>query len=422
MASKSSIEKHFKTLRVQTARRRRDPFAEDDSSEEERDRRRSKSTVEKPVIAPPAPPPAPSIAPGKSSALAAADKLLDSEDDWLAPAKRNDRRPSPAPSQLPRSPVSAGAGRRGSLDVGLQSQGLQPHRDSRSARAQAAGPLAYLDDSDDEEALQPPPRVDRNPSPAPSRKSSDSAETQRRSSTPRGSRDAPNEQNPVLPSRHTVASPFAGTKYLEDSDSNSDDEAVTSRSNSTDETAADRTPSPGKKEHLEVKRVDKPKVQNGGGVSWRAFSASRTEQRNTELEALQSSLRKRGKSITFGAWAVTDDGQQIPIAQQFLSARTGSKKGRNNRGKSPPRRAEDTAAAEDEVADGGPVGVYDPKLFRTNPFTGSFGDLCTHKVVANYIPGEPVRRKESESERDADTPRSPNGGSIPSIRVEFPAI
>lgn len=368
----NDIQKHFKSLRVQTARRRRDPFNDfdDDSSEEERRPRQSshnptrKPPVEKPVKIPPSPAP-----PSKPSALSATEKLRDSDDDWLVPSSRTDRRPSPAPPQLPRSPVSAGAGRRGSLDVGLQSQELQSqaHRDSRSARAQAAGTLAYLDDSDDEEALQPPARADRHPSPAPPRKSSDSAETQRRSSTPRGSRDAPNEQHPVQPSRHTVASPFAGTKYLQDSDSDSDEEAVSSRSNSIDSTAAGKS---GKPERLEVKRVDKPKVQDGGGVSWRAFSASRTEQRNTEIDALQASLRQRGKSISFGTYAVTDEGKRVPVAPlQFLATGGGSKRGRaKNRGKSPPRRAEDTAATEDEVADGGPVGIYDPK---TNPFTGA---------------------------------------------------
>ena len=353
------IQRQFRSLRVQTARRR-DPFSTgfEDDSDDDRDRRSKSSTSAKKPAPPPVNPPT------KPSALAAADKLLDSDDEKLATAARSDRHPSPAPAQLARSPVSAGAGRRGSLDAGLQSQGLQTHRDSRSARAQAAGQLAYLDDSDDEEALQPPQRVGRHPSPAPPRKSSDSGENQRRSSTPRGSRDPPNLQQPIAQSRHTVASPFAGTKYLEDSDS--DEEAVTSRSNSTDETAA----APDKKETLEVRRVDKPKVQDGGGVSWRAFSASRTEQRNTEIEALQASLRKRGKSITFGTHALTDDGQRVPVpAQQLLANGGGSKRGRA-RGKSPPRRTEDTTATEDEVADGGPVGVYDPKQFKTNPFTG----------------------------------------------------
>lgn len=368
----TDIQKHFKSLRVQTARRRRDPF--EDDSDDERNRRRTSSTSARkraPAVGEPVKAPSVFAAPTKSSALAATDKLVDSDDERLIPTARSGRRPSPAPAQIARLPVSLPAGRRGSVDSGLQNQGLQGHRASRSARAQAAGPLAYLDDSDDEEALPPPPRTDRNCSPAPFRKSSDSPETQRRASTPRGTRDAPSEQHPVLPSRHTVASPFAGTKYLEDSDS--DEEAVSSRSNSTDETAAGNDINPEKKERLEVERVDKPKVQNGGGVSWRAFSASRTEQRNTEIEALQASLRKRGKSISFGTHAVTDDGQRIPLpTQQLLSTGGGSKRGgAKNRGKSPPRRAEDTAAAEDEVADGGPVGVYDPRQYKTNPFTGA---------------------------------------------------
>ena len=399
MANTYDIQKHFKGLRVETGRRRRarDPLAtgfEDDSDDDPTPTtaRKSKSvssalpTAPKsaPPVGKPVTPSVPNIA--KTSALSATDKLVDSDDDWLVPAKRTDRHPSPAPASLPRSSVSSGAGRRGSLDTGLQGQGLQTNRTARSARAQAAGTLAYLDDSDDEEESAPrPSRIDRSASPA-SFKKVDSVDPQRRASTPKGSREAPSEQPPpavaVVPSRHTVASPFAGTKYLEDSDS--DDEAVTSRSNSTDDTAAQLAAAAGspQKDRLEVERVDKPKVQHGGGVSWRAFSASRTEQRNTEIEALQATLRQRGKSISFGTHALTDDGKRVPLApQQFAAlagagagagaaaAAPGSKRGRT-RGKSPPRRAEDTAATEDEVADGGPVGVYDPKQYKTNPFTG----------------------------------------------------
>lgn len=368
----SDISRHFKALRVQTARRRRDPF--EDDSDDEVDRRRTSSTAARQPAAPVKTPTSattaqPAPAPTKSSALSATDILVDSDDDWLVPAKRSDRRPSPAPTSLS---AAARAGRRGSLDAGLAlRQRLPAHRDSRSARVQAAGPLAYLDDSDGDE--KHPLTTVRTASPAPPSRQSDSVDgQQRRSSTPRGTRDPPSEVQPVQPSRHTVASPFAGTKYLEDSDS--DEEAVTSRSNSTDDTAATSVAAESeKKETLEVQRVDKPKVQNGGGVSWRAFSASRAEQRNTEIETLQASLRSRGKSISFGSHALTDDGQRVPIArQQFLASGRGGKRGRaQNRGKSPPRRDEDTRGIEEEAAEGGPVGIYDPREYKTNPFTGA---------------------------------------------------
>lgn len=161
-------------------------------------------------------------------------------------------------------------------------------------------------------------------------------------------------------------------KYLQDSDS--DEEAVSSRKGSADSTAspdrkasnADEQPS----KRLEVKRVDKPK-QNGSGVSWRAFSASRAEQRYAEVEALQASLRQRGRAISFCPHVTTDDGKRIPLSA--TSERGPGPKGRA-RGKSPPRRAEDTKPSSDEMANrtgGGPVGIYDPVEFKTNPFTGT---------------------------------------------------
>ena len=370
------IKKHFQGLRVDTGRRKssRDPFADsfDDDSDEDRNRRsRSKSKQsppaekEKPASAP--------VAPAKtsvSSPYAAVDALRDNDDDFLDPPQRSDRRPSPAPSQLPLSRVTDGAGRRGSLDKGLQSKGLPArglpaNRPARSAVALAAGSLAYLDDSDDEGDVPPPPRANRYPSPAP-RKQSDPVDPLQRSSTPKGTREPPS-QPAAQPSRHTVASPFAGTKYLQDSDSEEEEEAVSSRKNSTDDvTPRETSTSP---QTLEVKRVDKPK-QDGGGVSWRAFSAGRAEQRNTEIEALQTSLRQRGKSISFGTHALTDDGNRVPVQltqEQLFAAASGRGKAR---GKSPPRRAEDTRPTDDEVADGGPVGIYDPTQYKTNPFTG----------------------------------------------------
>ena len=378
------IQKHFKGLRVDTGRRRRrrDPFADsfsEDDSDDDGDRRsRSKS---KPQAPPAAEKETKPVAPAKtsvSSPFANLDALRDSDDDFLSAPKRTDRRPSPAPTQLPQSRVTDGAGRRGSLDKGIQIKGLntgvQTTRAPRSAVAQAAGTLAYLDDSDDEDTVQQPSRANRYSSPAPTRKQSDPVDPLQRSSTPRGSREPPKEvpQPAAQPSRHTVASPFAGTKYLEDSDSDEDedeDEAVASRKSSVEETAIGRTESP-EKVKLEVKRVDKPKAQDGGGVSWRAFSAGRAEQRNTELQLLQTSLKQRGKSISFGSHAVTDDGNRIPIQPTPEQIFAGARGRQQSRGKSPPRRAEDTKPTDDEVADGGGIGIYDPKQFKTNPFTG----------------------------------------------------
>lgn len=379
MAQAQNIRKHFQGLRVEKGRRasRRDPFADpfDDDSDEEPDTR-SRSTTKQP-------PPAEkeklsTVAPAKPSvAIPSADHLI--QDDFLDPPKRPDRRPSPAPTQLPISRVSDGAFRRGSLDAGLQKKGLHGRtvpigRAPRSAVALAAGSLAYLDDSEEDEVEISPPRVNRYPSPAP-RKKSDPADGPRRSSTPKGSREPTRDafQAANQPTLHTVASPFAGTKYLQDSESDNEDdeEAVGSRSNSIDDTPSEGTTSLSSspdKQRLDIKRVDKPK-QNGGGVSWRAFSAGRAEQRNSEIEALQTSLRHRGKSISFGTHAVTDDGNRVPVtasAEQIF----GGSRGRKPRGKSPPRRSEDVKPTEDEILDGGPVGIYDPTQYKTNPFTG----------------------------------------------------
>ena len=367
------IQKHFQGLRVDTGRRkgRRDPFADpfDDDSDDDKDRRsRSKSKQSPPAEKETPAAVAPVLArTSVSSPYAAIDALRDKDDDSLSPPKRTtDRRPSPAPSQLPLTRVTDGAGRRGSLPGSLNLTGrVQTNRNPRSAVALAAGNLAYLDDSDDEDDAPLPPRPNRYPSPAP-RKPSEPVDPVRRSSTPQGSREPPKElaEAAAQPSLHTVASPFAGTKYLQDSESGSDEEAV-SRTNSVDETiSAESSASPDK----HVKRVDKPK-QNGGGVSWRAFSVGRAEQRNTEIEALQTSLRQRGKSIAFGTHALTDDGNRVPIPATAEQIFAGTRGRRTGRGKSPPRRAEDTKATDDEL-DGGPIGIYDPTQYKTNPFTG----------------------------------------------------
>lgn len=357
------IQKHFQGLRVDTGRRkgRKDPFADpfEDDSDDDKDRRsRSKSKQSPPAEK--EKPAAVALAPARTST----DALRDKDNDSLSPPKPTaERRPSPAPSQLPLTRVTDGAGRRGSLPGSLTGR-VQTNRNPRSAVALAAGNLAYLDDSEDEDDAPLQPRPNRYPSPAP-RKQSEAVDPVRRSSTPQGSREPPKElaEAAAQPSLHTVASPFAGTKYLQDSDSDSDEEAVSTRTNSVDDTTSTETST-----SPDIKRVDKGK-QNGGGVSWRAFSVGRAEQRNTEIEALQTSLRQRGKSIAFGTHALTDDGNRVPIPATSEQIFAGTRGRRTGRGKSPPRRSEDTRATDDEL-DGGPVGIYDPTQYKTNPFTG----------------------------------------------------
>lgn len=397
------IKQHFQGLRVDTGRKKgRDPFAtgfEDDESEEERQRSRRRDRSSKPKQAPLQPvggeaaqglrPKANPTAPAfgglpKTSVL---DQLRDSDDEWLgARPRRTDRRPSPAPAQLASLRVSDGAGRRGSIDKGLQAAGGKA---PRSAIVQAAGQLAYLDDSDDDEALVAPPKkgADRRPSPAP-RKSSDSDKRGERSWTPRGTRAPPKELGEAKPSRHTVASAFAGTKYLQDSDSD-DETAVSSRKSSADSGVAGAdddlldplTPYESARKHKspDIKRVDKPKQSNGSGVSWRAFSASRTEQRSAEIEALSASLRQRGKSISFGSYAITDDGKRVPVAVTtgLQRKRSGTARGPRPRGKSPPKRAEESGGlAEDDELDGTSAGgpFFDAREFKTSPLTGKQAD------------------------------------------------
>jgi len=349
------IQKHFKGLRADTGRRRgRDPFATgfEDDSDKGRSTKSKATTQKGEKSAAPTKPGTSSVA----SPFAQLDaSLRDSDDDLLDAQARTDRRPSPASSHLPQSRLADGATK--------QRRGSLPGRTPRSAVALAAGDLAYLDESEDEEALTATRRTDRRPSPAPRRKS-DRTDRSESASGSRGAREPPKEQSQtrVQPSRHTVASPFAGTKYLEDSET-SDEEAISSRQGSTDSNAASPPPdapdalSPYESalapKHPEIKRVDKPK-QNGSGVSWRAFSASRTEQRNAELEAIQASLRQRGKRIAFGTHAITDDGKKVPIArpttEQIFAAGSGGGRGRaRGRDKSPPRRAADLEPIEDEL-------------------------------------------------------------------------
>lgn len=378
------IHKQLKGLRVDTGRRkgRRDPFAtgfEDDSEEESIQRSRSQTKKAAPVVKP------------KQTSVVS---TRDSDDEFLdAPKPTKERRPSPAPPLLAASRVSEGAERRSSID-----QKLAQSRSAREARFSAAGNLALLDDSSDDNFLSPTKRANRRPSPAPRKDSSDSWASGHRSSTPRGGRDAPTEasqqQSRVQPPRHTVASAFAGTKYLQDSESSGDEEAVVSRNNSADgniEDIPELNPYESfNTKHPEVKRVDKrAQPQDGGGMSWRAFSTSRTEKRSAELETLQIQLKQRGKSISFGTHATTDDGKRVPIIAKsptlFTPGGSGGRGRQQGRGKSPPRRTGDVEPDDgDEVGDGDEdrSGIYDPAQFKTNPFTGEHSILSVVQARA----------------------------------------
>nr|OQO07260.1 hypothetical protein B0A51_17604 [Rachicladosporium sp. CCFEE 5018]OQO20924.1 hypothetical protein B0A51_13148 [Rachicladosporium sp. CCFEE 5018] len=417
----NDIHRQLRSLRVNTARKKRDPFAtgfEDEVDE----RRRNKSQTQ--------------AASQTANATAQQEKeqsisttvkpvrassIRDSEHEFLdaKPKKPStDRGPSPA---VPRLPLPDSAVHRSSIDKAL-SNGRTP----RGARAQAGGILAYLDDSEDEEALAPPPaRRDRRPSPAPRGGNSPDSELgrDRRSSTPRGEREGSIVKGGPPP-KNTVASPFAGTKYLQDSDS--DEEAVTSRNNSTDGTYKPEDDDDDDwgidalgplfktsttKKHLQVKRVDKPKPQDGGGVSWRAFSTSRTEQRSAEIEALQASLRKRGKSISFGDHAVTDDGDRIPLLPSPTSPKgLGNAAGLpkpNNRGRSPPRRASDLEPTADEIADS----TNAPDRESLTDFkSGTFSGAQRQRGDSNASEGPP------SNVFDLKQPGSPHG-SIPDIKI-----
>ncbi|KAL9527322.1 hypothetical protein SMMN14_08549 [Sphaerulina musiva] len=382
------IKKHFSGLRVQTARRRgHNPFAtgfEDDSDDD--DFRKSRPKTKAPPVSKSVPV-TPFVPPTKASPFARARSLSkaatadDDDDNFLLEvqaAKKADRRPSPAPAVLSiaaqRVIDEAARPRRGSLPGVLS--------DQKKAAVLAAGPLAYLDDSSDDDdwnsGSRPGRRTARNRSPLPRATSASNL----RSSTPSGARLAVSQLPPdkaatatAIP-LHTVASPFAGTKYLQDSDSDSDEEAVASRKGSAEDIAAI---APDNKKHHEVPRVDKGKLQNGGGVSWRAFSAGRAEQRNAELDALASSLRRRGRSIQFCPVVRTDDGRQISLAPTLErnGPTLGGKRFGQNRAKSPPRRAADTKPIleEDELADrefGGPVGRLEDAGSKTDPFSGEW--------------------------------------------------
>lgn len=337
------IQKHFKKLRVDRPARRRptNPFSEEFSDQSDGEKDAAKSTIPEKHA-----PPATKVSRRSIASPFASIAFLDDSDSDPS-AQRTDRRPSPAPTKIDTSHASDRAAKRSSLD--------KDHGRAQTSPNSIASPfasIAFLADSasDDEVPNLSPKREDRRPSPAPPlRRRSEAA-------------DAPVKvvkvekeptQFPRLP--RTVASPFAGTKYLDDSESDSDEEAISdSRHGSTDSTRpqiGEEVEDPGPLESLnplQVKRVDKPRPE-GSGVSWRAFSESRTAEKTAELEALQSQLRTRGKSISFSTHAVTDDGKHLPIAP---------KSELRGRRRSPPRRPEEAAT------------IYDPEEFKTNPFTG----------------------------------------------------
>lgn len=217
------IKKHFSGLRVQTARRRgHNPFAtgfEDDSDDD--DFRKSRPKTKAPPVSKSVPV-TPFVPPTKASPFARARSLSkaanadDDDDNFLLEvqaAKKADRRPSPAPAVLSiaaqRVIDEAARPRRGSLPGVLS--------DQKKAAVLAAGPLAYLDDSSDDDdwnsGSRPGRRTARNRSPLPRATSASNL----RSSTPSGARLAVSQLPPdkaatatAIP-LHTVASPFAGT-------------------------------------------------------------------------------------------------------------------------------------------------------------------------------------------------------------------
>jgi hypothetical protein len=349
----------LRSLRVDTGRRRRNPFDtgfEDDDSRA-RTKPKQRSPVQKPATA------------AAKTVSASPNDARDSEHFPDTTKSKFDRRLSPAPDRLAATHVSDGAVRRPSSDKDPAAA-----KRALAAKAQAGGILAYLDESDDDDAaaLSPPSRSRNHRAPSPSpRKDSDGVSPGRRSSTPRGEKE--NASAKLAPPRHTVASPFAGTKYLQDSDDEGD-VAVTSRTNSQDDNYDSDLDALGPLFHqnrsVEIKRVDKPKPQQGGGVSWRAFSEGRADQRTAEIALLQSNLRKRGKSISFGTHAVTDDGERIPLILSTDHPSGPNSRGPKGgkRGRSPPRHPSDNEPTADETADG--FERYDPTHFKTNPFTG----------------------------------------------------
>ncbi|GAB7363945.1 hypothetical protein MBLNU230_g4507t1 [Neophaeotheca triangularis] len=386
MADQASIQKHFKALRAETGRRRgrSTPFAtgfEDDSEDEPRKSRSSKNTSSD------ADSNVPAATTSTSTPAPTSSPKLDKHkhDALVAGAKRADqRRPSPAPDTLPTSPITEGAAKHSSLDREVVASQTRP---SASSVASPFAGTKYLNDSEDEEGdnlAASNSRGDRRPSPAPPRKGSQRDAASRRQSSPfraeKNTRSSSGAQH--RPSKSSISSPFARTQYLEDSDS--DEEAIVdSRTNSVDDgssrssstppdSAKSLSPDQSRDQKYQVERVEKPKKNEGSGMSWRAFSAGRNEQKSAELEALQANFKSRGKSISFGTHALTDDGKRVPITptpQQIFGATGRSQKGR---GRSPPRRDGDTKPTEDEsneANDGGGL-VYNPTEFKTNPFTG----------------------------------------------------
>ncbi|KAL2350037.1 hypothetical protein BJ546DRAFT_534762 [Cryomyces antarcticus] len=339
MASQD-IQKHFKKLRIAspaTHRQRVDPLSEEFSDESDNGR----EDASKPAATnkPSAPAPVAKASRGSiASPFASVAYLDDSEDEPLEVSKkRADKQTSPAPmaedatkpSSLDKAPVKA--------------------RASRSSVASPFASIGYLDDSADELSDTSPKRTDRRPSPAPPQR----PRTEVADSAARGVK-AEKEQVHARRTRSQIASPFAGTQYLEDSDSDSGEEAISdSRKASTHSTTEQPLqeldpddPGPLSEQSLRVKRVDKLKPA-GSGVSWKAFRAqsdSKTALKAAEIEALRASLNQRGKSISFSTHAITDEGKRLPIEVAKSVEEPGTTRGRTRPG---PRRVEDAWAASD---------------------------------------------------------------------------
>jgi hypothetical protein len=225
------------------------------------------------------------------------------------------------------------------------------------------------------------------------RNSPDGTSSGRRFSNPRGERENKIQQTLATP-RHTIASPFAGNKYLEDGDDESYDEsydesqvAITTRTKNkydghdselgnleslfqtigTNET---------KKPELRL-GADKPKPKKSSGISWRAFTEGRADQRSAEIAQLQASLRKRGNSISFSSHAVADDGERFPL----FTSRDHPKQQRKLSGlraRSPPRKV--ASNRED-----GPDDPVLPRATSAHPHAGLRVKPKTHSMSTSTL-------------------------------------
>jgi hypothetical protein len=177
----------------------------------------------------------------------------------------------------------------------------------------------------------------------------------------------------------TARTDIDAQKYLQDSDSEGDEQQSAQRQGSTDSNdstePAATTPTESENtssNHLEVKDAPKRKKSGGSGVSWRTISAGRSEQRTAEIEALRANLQKRGRLISFSSHAVTDEGNRVPLMPSYERPRLSARGRADNRGKSPPRRIHDTRpSADEELPNQGPVITHEHHdNYTTKAFPG----------------------------------------------------